>query len=652
METHRSFTRTACTALVVLFLSSAAPLTRTEHLTSIGETAASDSLLQFTSKGHAVGFRAGEFYLSNATYALRVQFLNANPVAPSQTLMVSETIGVSYADLWDGITLTYETDRGGIVASSYRVEAYADPGAIRLRYNAPVAIRDDGALVVEFATGEIVESAPIAWQEVQGARVAVDAAFAIRDEREIGFVVAEYDRALPLFIDPTIQWNTFLGGSGLDSASAMAVDSSGNILVVGTSNATWGSPVSAFTNNRDTYAAKLNASGTLLWHTFLGGNGDDFGKGIAVDGSGNAYVAGDSTVAWGSPIRAYDSSGDAFAAKVNLSGALQWMTFLGGSDDDSGEDIALDSNGNVYVTGLSLATWGSPLRVYTSLGDAFVAKLTSAGALTWNTFLGGSGGDAGYGIAAEGANYVYVAGSSSSSWQDGATPPVRAFTSSITDCSLAKLDSSGDLQWNTFLGGGGTDICHSVTVDPLIFILPPPLFSPRTPSAPSATGNVYVTGYSTATWLGSASPVRGYSSGKDAFAAKLNATSGALTWNTFLGGAGNDEAYGIFADSSGNLYLAGYSGASWGTPVHPYAGADEASAAKVASNGALVWNTFLGQSAHDYGNDIVRVSNGTLYMAGASFATWGAPIRAFSSSSDAFVATVTVSQNYLPFVVR
>ena len=177
---------------------------------------------------------------------------------------------------------------------------------------------------------------------------------------------------------------------------------------------------------------------------------------IAVDGSGNVYVSGDSPATWGSPVRAYTSDYDAFAAKLNSSGALTWNTFLGGSGDDGGCAIAVDGSGNVYVGGYSNATWGSPVRAFTPNGlnnDAFAAKLNSSGALTWNTFLGGSGGDSGRAIAVDGSGNVYVSGSSDATWGS----PVRAFTAGDNDAFAAKLNSSGALNWNTFLGGSGND---------------------------------------------------------------------------------------------------------------------------------------------------------------------------------------------------
>jgi hypothetical protein len=305
--------------------------------------------------------------------------------------------------------------------------------------------------------------------------------------------VGNYDASQPLFIDPTLAWNTFLGGSGGDKGTAIAVDGSGNVYLAGISDTTWGSPVRAYTGGSDAFAAKLNSSGVLQWNIFLGGSGGDYGSDIAVDGSGNAYVAGYSSATWGSPVRAFGGGAyDAFAAQLNsTSGALTWNTFLGGSVMDVGAGIAVDGSGNAYVAGYSNATWGSPVRAFGGGGvyDAFAAQLNStSGALTWNTFLGESGEDLVYGIAVDGSGNVYVAGHSNATWGS----PVRAF------------------------GGGGGSY--------------------------------------------------------DAFAAQLNSTSGVLQWNTFLGGSGSDFGSDIAVDGSGNAYVAGQSSATWGSPVRAFGG--------------------------------------------------------------------------------
>ena len=169
-----------------------------------------------------------------------------------------------------------------------------------MRYNAPLALNKNGALRIAFETGDMTESAPIAWQDIDGKRTAVDVAFQVRGQ-EVGFALGAYNPRHALTIDPSVVWNTFLGGSGSDAGNAIAVDGSGNIYVAGNSTATWGSPVRAYTSNSDVFVAKLNAStGGLTWNTFLGGSGADVGNAIAIDGSGNVVVTGSSAATWGS----------------------------------------------------------------------------------------------------------------------------------------------------------------------------------------------------------------------------------------------------------------------------------------------------------------------------------------------------------------
>ncbi|MBF0457658.1 MAG: SBBP repeat-containing protein [Nitrospirae bacterium] len=242
--------------------------------------------------------------------------------------------------------------------------------------------------------------------------------------------------------------------------------------------------------------------------------------------------------------------------------ALTWNTFLGGTGNDYGfgyGDIAVDTIGNIYVTGFSTATWGSPVTAFGGgAADAFAAKLNSSGVLQWNTFLGGTGTDRGWGIAVDTSGNVYVTGDSDSTWGS----PVTAHGGVNADLFAAKLNSSGVLQWNTFLGGAGNDYIQGIAVD--------------------TSGNVYVAGYTNATW---GLPVRAYTSGNDAFAAKLN-SSGVLQWNTFLGGAGDDYGYGIAVDTCGNAYVAGYSNATWGSPVRAYTSGNDVFVAMIASDTA------------------------------------------------------------------
>ena len=122
-------------------------------------------------------------------------------------------------------------------------------------------------------------------------------------------------------------------------------------------------------------SSNSSTSGTLLWNTFLGGSNDDNGYAITVDASGNLYVTGDSLATWGLPVFPFSTSRDAFAARLDGSGALVWNAFLGGSDSDTGRAIAVDSTGNIFVVGKSSATSGSPVRPYSANIDTFVAKV-------------------------------------------------------------------------------------------------------------------------------------------------------------------------------------------------------------------------------------------------------------------------------------
>ena len=415
---------------------------------------------------------------------------------------------------------------------------------------------------------------------------------------------------------------TFLGGFGRDEGKAVDVDGLGNVYVAGTSRGSWGDPVRAFNHGAEVFAAKLDAGGALVWNTFLGGTKDDLAAGLAVTAAGVVYVAGNSNATWGSPIRPFGGGGqDAFAAKLDPNGVLQWSTFLGGSSTDYAKALALDGNGNAHVAGYSTGTWGNPVRGYSSSNDAFAAKLSGAGVLLWNTFLGGSGSEIGSGIAVDGANDVYVAGTGTKSWGS----PVRGFTSSAGDGFAVKLDSNGALEWNTFLGGSAMDGANAV--------------------AAFGTDIVYVAGYSWATW---GAPLKPFPGAHDAFAAQLNG-NGALQWHTFFGSAAKlEEALSADVDGFGNLYVGGQSEGMWGTPFRAHSGGDDAFAAMFEMSGKLKWNGFFGSAGTNRFGGAAADAAGNVAIVGSSDRSWESPVRPYGGGGDAFAAKIG---NPIPAVI-
>jgi phosphodiesterase/alkaline phosphatase D-like protein len=609
------------------------PMGTAGNVPATADTNGAVKMLQFTSSGHVLGFSPGGVMIASGSHMLKTEFIGSNAVAPqadsavpaeSSAAMASPLNRVTYHNAWDGVTVAYEAREGAIVESIYYVDAVADmiPGSnIRLGYNRPVSLDRQGNLVIAYESGTMVESAPLAWQEIDGQRMPVTVAYKLYGERELGFSLAGYLPGVTVVIDPTLTWNTFLGGSGSDGGYGIAVGGNGYVYVVGKSNATWGaSPVRAYTaggSGWDACVAGLDSSGKLIWNTFLGGSDDDYGNAIAVDGGGNVYVAGTSLSTWGYPVNIHTpfSYDDAFAAKLNsATGVLVWNTFMGSNGDDSGTGIAVDTGGNVYVAGTSKFNWGTPVQPHWGSNngdlDSFAARLNSTtGVRIWNTFLGGSGNDYGYATAVDGNGHVYVVGKSDASW--GA--PVRNYTGGY-DAFAATLDGDTGVRiWNTFLGCSGTDEGTAIAAD--------------------GGGNVYVTGWG-GLW---GAPVRAFSGGYDVFAAKLN-SSGALTWNTFLGGSGWDEGHAIAVDGSGNVYVAGKSlYNTWGSPWLPFSSPASAFAAGLDSSGHLDWNTFLrgGGSGIAVGNN-----TGNVYLAGYTDANWGAPVHAYTSGLDIFVVKI------------
>lgn len=416
---------------------------------------------------------------------------------------------------------------------------------------------------------------------------------------------------------------TFTGGTSTYIEKEV-LDKDGNIYVCGYSSSSWGNPVRAYKKYEDGFVAKYDSSFNLVWNTFLGDSLSDKCYDIKLDKSGNVYVCGYTGNSWGSTVRAYTASTDGFVAKLSTDGSLLWNSYLGGNYYDFCYGLSLDTIGNIYVCGYSSYPWGNPILSFLGSENGFLAKLNKNGTYLWNTFFSGGALSIGacYGVTTDDSSNVYVCGySNTKSWGN----PIRAYSGS-RDGFAAKLTTNGTLSWNTFFGGSSSDECNDIKID--------------------SVGNLYVCGYSSSTW---GTPIRAYNSFDDAFVIKLT-NSGNLLWNTFLGGtsyyAGGRS---LALDSAKNIYLCGYSGSNWGTPVRAYTSSSssyyDGCVVKLTNDGSLVWNTFLGLAANDYAYGIGLDNNGKIYVSGYSFGTWGNPINAYSggTTSQGFLVRLTKS---------
>ena len=331
--------------------------------------------------------------------------------------------------------------------------------------------------------GEVVLHAPVVYQEIDGERRPVDGAWALRDEGRAGFTLGHYDVAQPLIIDPVLEFSTYLGGSGSEDAldnMGVALDASGNIYIAGTTDSadfpTTGDIQDQFVAITDAFVVKLDPSGSqTLYATYLGGDGLDSGQAVAVDEDGNAYVGGfTSSTDFPTLAPLQGTSGgdfDGFVAKLDPTGSsLVYSTYIGGSGRDFVLGIDVDDVGQVYMTGdvesVDFPTLNPLQPVWGGVWDAWAAKLTASGdVLAYSTYLGGSFADSGLDIKVDANGFVYVAGFTISSdfptanaFQDVSAGDVEAY--------VLKLAPDGSaFVYSTFLGGDNTDRALGIDVD-------------------------------------------------------------------------------------------------------------------------------------------------------------------------------------------
>lgn len=289
-----------------------------------------------------------------------------------------------------------------------------------------------------------------------------------------------------------LQWQRALGGSGAEDGGDIATDGSGNIYITGLTS-------SQGAGNSDIFVSKYNSSGVIQWQRAIGGANTETQGGVAVDTSGNLHVTGNTLSA--------GSGGNTLTAKYDTSGVIQWQRTLGDNNSEQSYGIAVDnSSGDVYIVGIESSGGVAGQNL-------LIAKYNSSGTIQWQRNLAAAGvSDEGYGIALDSSSNVYVVGKTNSSGSG--------------DALIAKYDSSGVIQWQRTLGGGGSEILRRVAVD--------------------SSGNSYVIGTTFSSGAG----------GSDFLIAKYD-TSGVIQWQRAFGGTGTEEGRGISFVAPNTLYVTG-----------------------------------------------------------------------------------------------
>lgn len=549
---------------------------------------------------------------------------------------------VRYRDIYPGVDIVYYGNRQQLEYDLV-VNPGADPHAIQLAFDGIQSMRitAEGDLLLTVPGGDIRQHKPVIYQESDGIRQPVEGHYVRKGNRTVAFELAKYDANRRLIVDPRLTYSTFLGSisrSHRDQGNAIAVDSAGNAYVTGWTMSP-DFPLKGAIQTvyrapyRTAFVTKLNASGTaLVYSTYLGGTGPngEEGRGIAVDSSGHAYVAG-STMSPDFPVtpNAFQTvfhGGSGFVSKLSVAGdGLLYSTFLGLNVLDGAEAIAVDASENAYVTGHTQSQDFpvTPGAYQTAASGFWVSKLNTiasgAGSLVYSTYIG-KGFGMSRGIAVDSSGNAYITGNANTA---GFSTPGAFQTSyhagSGNDAFVTKLNAAGSaLVYSTYLGGTSDDVAYGIAVDPLgNALVAGSTISTDFPATPGAfqttfqagrshcfvtkvnpngdgliystfltgsgdtieqcnaiatdfAGNAYVAGSTTSiTFPVTADGFRSSApSSLKGFASKLSAAGDRLIFSTYLTGDNQDIAYGIAVDPATNAYVTGYS-TSPGFPVTP-----------------------------------------------------------------------------------
>ena len=605
---------------------------------------------------------------------------------------------IEYENLYPGIDLIYSSldDK---LKRDFIVAPGADTSQIVLNYSGgeEINILADGTLSIDTESGELSEAPPIAYQEIDGQKIEVEVAYKLLENNRVGFDIGEYNKNYELTIDPTVEYSTLIGGNGFDRGNGIAVDVAGNVYITGDTTSVDFPTLNAIQPdfngggavfNNDAFVTKLDQNGTVLWSSYFGGSNDEFGIDIAVDVAGGVYVTGNTNSLDFLTVNAFQTAygggsfnGDAFVTKLSsLGNSVQYSTYLGGRDEDISRGIAVDNNGNAFVTGSTggfspfpaspvpgfadFPTTENAFQTTTTNNvnrDAFVTKLSRNGrTLVYSTLLGGFDLDSGIDIDVDNNGNAYITGSTRS-FDFPLQNPLQNFYGGDSDIFVTKLNPEGsDLLFSTFYGRSDGDAGSGIAID-----LAENIYVSGTTGTRILEGDIAISP------VGDFPAFSGFQNffgggSSDAIVMKINRDN-SLGYASFLGGNSSEFANDIAIDNLGNAYVTGSTasvnfpiinefqeGVGLGLP-------DDVFVSKVSSSGMFLdFSATIGGVGNESGNGIVIDPAQNIYVVGFSdsidFPVIDA-LNSFGLESNAFVAKIVPDimppntfQNFIQYV--
>lgn len=559
------------------------------------------------------------------TYRMDMVLLNANTniqiVAEDEsndfinyynrnTLNVRHYKKITYKEVYPGIDWVIYTTKNGGIKYDFEVQAYADISNIQLKFEHydKLSLLENGDLYHSNIMGTFVEEKPISFQNGK----IINTHFVLEDNI-LSFSLENYDKTLPIVIDPNRVWATYYGGSFTEQGARCNVDINNNVYLTGSTSSTediaFGGHQNSYNALEDLFLVKFDKHGNRLWATYYGGDDQEWLSKTTTDKSGNVYLCGatlsTNNIAFNGHQNTLSGGYDALLAKFTPNGNLLWATYYGGNSSEIGVDCVTDNNNNVYLGGETKSTnniafLGHQNSYGGGINEGYLAKFDSTGVRQWASYYGGNGDVRARGINTDSENNVYLSGLTENIPNIATNGHQNTYGGGAYDAFLVKFNGNGVRQWATFYGGSLNDNGYNCKTD--------------------QDNNVYLVGRTNSTNNIASNGFQNTLGGTfDSFLAKFN-SSGQRQWATYYGGGENEASYSCAFDNNGKIYLSGFTfsenNIAFNGHQNTLGGDRDAFLAKFDASGARLWATYYGGEFMEIGTECSVDSDNNVYLSG------------------------------------